>query len=101
LQNNLEFKNLSTRFNNLLKELETMPTQSGQHSLVEARASHVISSAVNLMNLIETLYSTELAEDLVDRLIKSIKNRDEIKFKRKINMLKEQDKRLGNKNAKK
>lgn len=46
------------------------------------RADHAINSIINLLESIDTNFSTEDAEDLKKRLFLSIKNRDYRKFQR-------------------
>jgi hypothetical protein len=72
------------RFKSLIEELDLFVPQRDKHQIVEARASNVIASAVNLINLIEESFSDEEAEELQRRLLGAIKNRDPDKFSRKI-----------------
>ena len=68
----------------LLEELDRFIPQRNKHLVVESRASNIISSAINLLDLIEESFSSEETEELKRRLLSSIKNKNPEKFKRKI-----------------
>lgn len=68
----------------LLEELDRFIPQRNKHLVVESRASNIISSAINLLDLIEESFSSEESEELKRRLLSSIKNKNPEKFKRKI-----------------
>lgn len=72
------------RVKSLIEELDLFVPQRDKHQIVEARATNVIASAVNLMNLISESFNDEEAEELQRRLLGAIKNRDADKFNRKI-----------------
>jgi hypothetical protein len=72
------------RVKSLIEELDLFVPQRDKHQIVEARASNVIASAVNLMNLISESFTDEEADELQRRLLGAIKNRDADKFNRKI-----------------
>lgn len=69
---------------NLMDELDSYINQKDKHLIIEARASNIIVSALNLMDLISENYSEDESAELSKRLVNSIKNRDPSKFKRKI-----------------
>ena len=73
-----------TRVKSLIEELDLFVPQRDKHQIVEARASNVIASAVNLLNLICESFSEEEADELQRRLLGAIKNKDPDKFNRKI-----------------
>jgi hypothetical protein len=77
------------RFKNIIEELDTIIPDRDKYLIVETRASHIITSAVNLIKLIRESFPTEEAEELTKRLLSSIKNEDQMKFKRGIKKLKE------------
>lgn len=77
-------KNMRT----LIDELDRLVPARDKHTIIEARASNVIASCVNLMQLIAESFSDEEADDLNKRLINAIKNRDATKFNRKIKEMK-------------
>jgi len=72
------------RVKSLIEELDLFVPQRDKHQIVEARATNVIASAVNLMNLISESFTDEEADELQRRLLGAIKNRDPDKFNRKI-----------------
>lgn len=72
------------RTKSLIEELDLFVPQRDKHQIVEARASNVIASAVNLINLISESFNEEEADELQRRLLGAIKNRDPDKFNRKI-----------------
>lgn len=72
------------RVKSLIEELDLFVPQRDKHQIVEARATNVIASAVNLMNLISESFNDEEADELQRRLLGAIKNRDADKFNRKI-----------------
>ena len=62
---------------------ESFPKRNLSH-VVESRGSHVINSAINLVNLINENFSEDVASDLTRRLLNSIKSGDPNKFERGI-----------------
>ena len=72
-----------------MAELDNLVASKDKEQLVESRANHVISSAINLINYIKENYDAESAAELERRLINSIKSQDQTKFVRGIRRLKE------------
>jgi uncharacterized protein (UPF0305 family) len=68
----------------IIEELDRFVPQRDKHQIIEARASNVIASAVNLISLINESFSDEEASELNRRLVKAIQNQDPCKFNRKI-----------------
>jgi hypothetical protein len=83
------------RVKSLIEELDLFVPQRDKHQILEARASNVIASAVNLMNLIAESFSEEEADELQRRLLGAIKNRDPDKFNRKIREFRKEEKKNG------
>lgn len=77
----------STR--SLLEELNSISVKKNSEAVIESRATHVIDSAINLLNLIKEHYSPEDAYELERRLINSIKGADPAKFVRSIRRLRD------------
>jgi len=78
---------LQQRTRSLLDELSeiSITKSSRQRSLViESRATHVITGAINLINSIREAYDEETALDLERRLLNSIRSQDSSKFARGI-----------------
>lgn len=73
----------------LLEELNSVSTKKNSEAVIEARATHLIDSAINLLALIKESYSTEDAYELERRLINSIKASDPNKFTRGIRKLRD------------
>ncbi|NDF30479.1 MAG: hypothetical protein EB150_09855, partial [Nitrososphaeria archaeon] len=61
---------------NIIEELGHLVPVKNKHTVTEARAMHVISSAINLIELINRHYSTEKAEILERKLLSAIKGKD-------------------------
>jgi hypothetical protein len=68
----------------LLEELESIGNNRDIHHVIESRATNVISSAINLLELINRHYSKEKAEILEKKLLSSIKNKDTRRFSKSI-----------------
>lgn len=68
----------------ILEELDSLRLHRDKENLVENRANHVISGAINLINFIRENYEKEQAEELERRLINSIRSQDTSKFTRGI-----------------
>ncbi len=63
-----------------------------KESVVESRANHIITSAINLLEDIHSNFTEEEAEVLEKRLMSSIKNRDYGRFDKQIRKIKESKK---------
>jgi hypothetical protein len=68
----------------LLEELNSISDRRNGEAIIEARATHVIDSAINLLALIRENYSPEQAYELERRLVNSIRTGDSAKFTRSI-----------------
>ena len=77
----------STR--SLLEELNNISNKRNSEEAIESRATHVIDSAINLLNLIRENYTAEQAYELERRMINSIKGGDSGKFVRSIRRLRD------------
>ncbi len=77
-----------TKVKSIIEELDLFVPAKSKHSVIESKASHVISAAIHLAALIRESYSKEDADDLVKRLYRSMMTEDENKFTRKIKELK-------------
>lgn len=80
----MRVKMKDARLKSIIEELDLFVPQRDKHQIVEARASNIIVSAMNLLNLIQESFSDEEADELQRRLLNAIKNRDPDKFNRKI-----------------
>ena len=77
----------STR--SILQELNDLGVSRDTELIIESRASNIIQSAVNLLNLIRENYDIETAAELERRFLNSIKTNDVQKFKRGIKKIQE------------
>lgn len=75
----------------ILDEISNMVPEHDRSSVIESRAIHIISSAVNLINLIREVYDPETAGELERRLLNSIRGQDASKFMRGIRRSNDED----------
>jgi hypothetical protein len=68
----------------LLEELESIGNNKDVNLLIENRANNVISSAINLLELMKKHYSSEKAELLERKLLSAIKGRDQERFSKSL-----------------
>lgn len=73
----------------LLEELNEVAVKRDGEAVIEARAGHVIDSAINLLQLIREQFDQESAYELERRFINSIKASDPSKFTRGIRKLRD------------
>ena len=75
----------------LLEELDTLRLHKDRENLVESRANHVITGAINLIQFIRENYDSTQAEELERRLLNSIRAQDSSKFSRGVKRLKNEN----------
>jgi len=75
---------LQKKTRSILDELDSLRLRRDKENLVENRANHVITGAINLINFIRENYDKEQSEELERRLINSIRSQDTSKFTRGI-----------------
>jgi hypothetical protein len=73
----------------LLEELNSISERKDGEAVIESRATHVINSAINLLNLIKETYTPDQSYELERRLINSIRANDPAKFSRSIRRLRD------------
>jgi len=78
---------MADKINSFIDELDRFVPAKSKHTVIESRASHIIASAINLVQLIRESYPDEDAQDLIKRLHRSIMSEDQRKFTRKIKEL--------------
>jgi hypothetical protein len=66
----------------ILDEITSISSGRDSHLIIESRANHIISSAINLITMIRENYTPEQAEELERRLLNSIRGQDAAKFAR-------------------
>jgi len=68
----------------LLEELDSMYIERDQRHVIENRAANIITSAIRLLEHIDSSYTPEQAENLQRKLINAIRLRDPGKFTRTV-----------------
>lgn len=68
----------------LLEELEAIGNNRDMNLVIENRAVNVITSAINLIELMNRQYNKEKAEILERKLLNAIKSKDKNKFAKSI-----------------
>jgi hypothetical protein len=64
----------------LLEELQSIGENRDINHVIESRASNIITSAINLIELMQRNYSPEKAELLEKKLLSAIKGKDQNRF---------------------
>lgn len=64
----------------LLEELQSYGDTRDMNHIIESRASNIITSAINLIELMQKQYSSEKAELLEKKLLSAIKSKDQARF---------------------
>ena len=82
---------MQKRARSILDELDTLIVHKDRENLVESRASHVISGAINLINYIRENYNAEEALELERRLLNSIRTQEPDKFRRGVRRLRNEN----------
>jgi hypothetical protein len=68
----------------LLEELEAIGNNRDTKHIIESRAHNIITSAINLLEMINKNYDPEKAAILERKLLNAIKARDQDRFSRSI-----------------
>lgn len=68
----------------LLEELESIGANRDINHIIESRALNVITSAINLIELINRKYDVEKAELLEKKLLSAIKSKDQKRFSKSL-----------------
>ena len=64
----------------LLEELQSFGDTRDMNHIIESRASNIITSAINLIELMQKQYSVDKAELLEKKLLSAIKGKDQSRF---------------------
>jgi hypothetical protein len=75
---------MEKRTKTLLEELEAIGSNRDIGHVIESRAHNVITSAINLLELIKKNYSSEQAELLERKLLGAIKSKDTHRFSKSL-----------------
>jgi hypothetical protein len=68
----------------LLEELQSFGDTRDMNHIIESRASNIITSAINLIELMEKHYPSEKAELLEKKLLSAIKGKDQDRFSKSL-----------------
>ena len=68
----------------LLEELEAVGNNRDMSHVIESRAHNIITSAINLIELINRHYDNEKAQVLERKLLLAIKSKDQNRFSKSI-----------------
>jgi hypothetical protein len=83
----------------ILQELNSFSTKRDIELVIEGRALNVITSAINILDMVRENFDAETALDLERRLLNSIRGSDPDKFRRGIRRISE-SKRAGSRLSK-
>ena len=79
---------MQRRTRKLLEELDSIAIEKDRVHLIESRATHLIASATNLIDMIRNSHDDQLAEDMERKLLLAIKRQDSTKFTNGLKRLK-------------
>lgn len=71
---------MQTKTRSLLEELEAIGNNRDISHVIESRAHNIITSAINLIEMINKHYNKEVSEGLERKLLSAIKGRDQDRF---------------------
>jgi hypothetical protein len=71
----------------LLEEINNLAPVRDKGEIVASRGANAISSLINIMEMIDSNYDSDTAQDLHKRILLSIKNRDPERFNRGVKKL--------------
>jgi hypothetical protein len=75
---------MQKRTRSLLEELEAIGSNRDINHVIESRANNIITSAINLLELINKKFPKDKAEVLEKKLLSSIKGRDQKRFSKSL-----------------
>jgi predicted secreted Zn-dependent protease len=73
---------MKKRTRSLLEEINSLAPRKDKTSILESKGNNAISSIINILEMIDSNYDEETAQDLTKRIMLSIKNRDAERFNR-------------------
>ena len=79
---------INRRSRSILEEISAYVPQKSKEELIEARAQHIIVSAINLLESIDESFSPVDAEALKKRFVSSIRGADPNRFTRMVKRIK-------------
>jgi hypothetical protein len=75
---------MQKRTRSLLEELESIGNNRDMNHVIENRAINVITSAINLIELMNRQYDKDKAELLEKKLLSAIKSKDQRRFSKSL-----------------
>lgn len=79
---------INRKSKSILEEISAYVPQRGKEELIEARAQHIIVSAINLLESIDENFPIIEAEMLKKRFVSSIRGSDPSRFSRMVKKIK-------------
>ena len=73
---------MKKRTRSLLEEINSLAPKKDKTDILESKVNNAISSIINILEMIDTNYDDDTAQDLTKRIMLSIKNRDPERFNR-------------------
>ena len=80
---------MKKRTRSLLEEINSIAPKTDKSQLLESRGNNAINAIINLLEMIETSYDEDTAQDLIKRVMLSVKNRDTDRFNRGIRKIRD------------
>ena len=78
---------MKKRTRSLLEEINDLAPARAKDSILASRGENAITALINIMEMIDTNYDSETAQDLHKRIMLSVKNRDPERFNRGVKKL--------------
>jgi hypothetical protein len=75
---------MQKRTRSLLEELEAIGSNRDINHVIESRANNIITSSINLLEIINKKFPKDKAEILEKKLLSSIKGRDQKRFSKSL-----------------
>ena len=75
---------MKKRTRSLLEEINSLAPKKDKTAILESKGNNAISSIINILEMIDTNYDSDTAQDLTKRIMLSIKNRDPERFNRSV-----------------
>ncbi len=79
---------INRKSRSILEEISSCVPHRSKEDLIEARAQHIIVSAINLLESIDESFTPEAAEMLKKRFVSSIRGADPNRFTRMVKRIK-------------
>ena len=73
---------MKKRTRSFLEEINSLAPKKDKTAILESKGNNAISSIINILEMIDTNYDDDTAQDLTKRIMLSIKNRDPERFNR-------------------